>query len=286
MHPFDCYPSGVLTFKTRVCEDWKDGKCSQGRDCLQTHDQKPLRRKPTCYHNGFNYQPRRCHLGPRCLGEEYCRFAHHDLEVMFHPLVYRTQLCPEVCTSNGTCSRYGHRCAKAHMLKDLRLVTQSKALLLFSPPPMTDVHIMAWYKTRQCTGFPFNCSCDDFDYHDVSERRRSPALVSYLATPCPYVKGRGDNWDDPQQKAGCVEIHDDKAEPWNCLYSHTRLEVMYHPDIYKTQLCAKRQHLCKWQSRCAHAHRIDDRRRAALLLPPKIRTPEAYNSHRRSSQAC
>jgi len=59
--------------------------------------------------------------------------------------------------------------------------------------------------------------------------RRSPwyedGSLSYLPIICSSVKS---------QHANCVYPYDDSNI---CMYAHNNTEIMYHPIVYKTQLC-------------------------------------------------
>lgn len=48
----------------------------------------------------------------------------------------------------------------------------------------------------------------------------------------------------------------------DCPYSHTLLEQMYHPNIYKTSMCINftnpRGNKCQWGYYCTHAHGAED----------------------------
>lgn len=56
------------------------------------------------------------------------------------------------------------------------------------------------------------------------------------------------------------------APAWDCGFAHTLLELMYHPAVFKTTLCAHFDERdpaswrCVWKRRCAHAHGIADLR--------------------------
>ena len=55
-----------------------------------------------------------------------------------------------------------------------------------------------------------------------------------------------------------------ESDEWDCEYAHTLLELMYHPQVYKTSRC---DHFmeenpstwkCVWRRRCAHSHGRED----------------------------
>jgi len=74
----------------------------------------------------FNYIPkecphykkyRKCRLGDKCFR------AHGQIEIIFHPLLYKTKLC-QSSLENGVCAKFGVYCAKAHKRSELRNLVQ------------------------------------------------------------------------------------------------------------------------------------------------------------------
>jgi hypothetical protein len=122
---------------------------------------------------------------------------------------------------------------------------------------------MYGYKCDPC---PLRRSCPSKvtcrRWHHEGEKRRHPGLGSnfrYSEEPCPHVKGQGSNkWLPPSR---CPNGD-------NCEYSHTLLEQMYHPNIYKTSMCINFTHpngnKCQWGFYCTHAHGQED-----IRNPPK-----------------
>jgi len=55
----------------------------------------------------------------KCRMGESCPRAHGWLEVIFHPLLYKTKMCKSNL-ENGACRQYGIYCAKAHNPKEIR----------------------------------------------------------------------------------------------------------------------------------------------------------------------
>ena len=109
------------------------------------------------------------------------------------------------------------------------------------------------YAIKPCTDASSVCTngtCPN--YHYDNKRRRNPKLYKYSAEPCVNVKvDGGAQWKRPS----CCPLGD------NCGSAHTLLECMYHPSIYKTQLCSKFDERdtstwkrCQWGRFCAHAH--------------------------------
>merc|ERR1719317_592308 len=70
----------------------------------------------------FNYIPEHCpqyKKTKKCDAGDACFRAHGWLEVIFHPLLYKTKLC-ESTHENGVCKLYGIYCAKAHKRSEMR----------------------------------------------------------------------------------------------------------------------------------------------------------------------
>ena len=97
------------------------------------------------------------------------------------------------------------------------------------------------YKTQRCAGYPYNCQCDGLDWHRDEERRRGPA-IRYAPMACPNVKPYiNAEWGEPNQdcsgKYAAINAAHGRVVQWDCDYAHTLLELMYHPQVFKTQLC-------------------------------------------------
>ena len=97
------------------------------------------------------------------------------------------------------------------------------------------------YKTQRCAGYPYNCQCDGLDWHRDEERRRGPA-IRYAPMACPNVKPYiNAEWGDPNVdcsgRYAAINAAAGRVVQWDCDYAHTLLELMYHPQVFKTQLC-------------------------------------------------
>ncbi|ETO24110.1 hypothetical protein RFI_13049 [Reticulomyxa filosa] len=137
---------------------------------------------------------------------------------------------------------------------------KSKTMLWASPCSSRDENVNFFlysYKVKGCPhhrNCPHKVTCEW--YHHDGERRRNPGpgpKFWYCEEACPIVKPLGTfKWLPPSR---CV--HGD-----GCKYSHTILEQMYHPNIYKTSMCINFTHpygnCCKWGFYCTHAHGQDD----------------------------
>jgi len=108
-------------FRTKRCN--KKG-CTKDMACFYAHSKAMSRRIPKQMRaNGlFNYIPEICSEykeTKRCSLGESCYLAHGWLEVIFHPLLYKTKLCKSPY-KKGVCKKYGIFCAKAHKWSEMR----------------------------------------------------------------------------------------------------------------------------------------------------------------------
>jgi hypothetical protein len=285
----------IYGFRVATCQLFLEGSCpNDAYTCFHAHSRIPRRRKPILQHGRFNYIPTRCRYiaeEKECPQSYHCRFAHVTEEVIYHPSKFKTQLCSHQVDKDGACSGYGQHCAKAHGPPDLRIPVFETSE--DCPPPkyslsekgdfacavdeqlVERLYYMYVYKTKKCEGFPYNCQCDGLDYHRDEERRRG-AIIKYAPMACPNVKPYlNSEWGDPNldcsgkykpkyTKNG--QVYPSKSDQWDCEYAHTLLELMYHPQVYKTGLC---DHFdendsttwkCVWKRRCAHSHGKEDLR--------------------------
>lgn len=149
-----------------------------------------------------------------------------------------------------------------------------------------------FYKTKKCEGFPWNCQCNGFDWHRPEERRRGPE-IRYVPIACPHVKPYiNSEWGDPANCKATRTNSNDESNPAseeggdNCEYAHTLLELMYHPQVYKTGLCDHfdehdaSKWRCVWKKRCAHAHgRADLRSKEDAMDEWKAHTEGRSRNH-------
>lgn len=120
------------------------------------------------------------------------------------------------------------------------------------------------YKVHPCKNQTLACTkgeCPSFHYEN--KRRRNPRVFRYSHEPCIVVHpptphgtvqhdlAHGSNWRRPS----ACRLGD------QCEFSHTLLESMYHPLIWKTQYCKNFDERdrstwqrCPWKRACAHAH--------------------------------
>jgi len=70
----------------------------------------------------FNYIPKSCPEWEKhntCISGDSCRRAHGWLEIIFHPLLYKTKMCPSY-QKFGVCRKNRVYCAKAHKGTEIR----------------------------------------------------------------------------------------------------------------------------------------------------------------------
>lgn len=121
--------SALAVFRTRICEQHRQGQCRESDRCPHSHCQTWQRRNP----NEYQYSPRLCPeiefvkkgnkmtLVRRCSRGRGCMYAHSKEEELYHPSMYKTKLC-----NAQPCTRYF--CPFAHATAELR-----------KPPPATAV---------------------------------------------------------------------------------------------------------------------------------------------------
>jgi len=112
----------MYKFRTKKC---CNKKCRNGKTCFNFHSRVMSRRVPKqigTRRTLFNYIPHECpeyKKRKKCaLGNE-CHLAHGWLEIIYHPLLFKTKLC-ESSSKKGVCRKYGIYCAKAHNENEVR----------------------------------------------------------------------------------------------------------------------------------------------------------------------
>lgn len=117
----------MYKFRTNICSERR--RCSNPAGCFDAHSKLMKRRVPIqVKSNGglFNYIPKICpewQKSKKCPFGENCPRSHGWLEVIFHPLLYKTKLC-KAPRRNGVCSEYDVYCAKAHMRSEIRSLVE------------------------------------------------------------------------------------------------------------------------------------------------------------------
>jgi len=113
----------MLKFRTKLCTRKK--QCKNPSRCFDAHSNLMKRRVPKrVWSNGglFNYIPEPCQEWQRskkCSLGDSCTRSHGWLEMIYHPLLYKTKLCKSK-RQNGVCIEYGFYCAKAHARSEIR----------------------------------------------------------------------------------------------------------------------------------------------------------------------
>lgn len=114
MYEFRCTPCSKVP-----------GECKMTKEtCFFSHNAQTHRRVPWIQKNGlYNYIPEECtnfKKFQKCPRGDECRRAHGWLELIFHPLLYKTKLCDSERTPNGLCKAFNIHCAKAHCPAEVR----------------------------------------------------------------------------------------------------------------------------------------------------------------------
>jgi len=113
----------MFKFRTKLCTRKK--QCKNPSRCFDAHSNLMKRRVPKrVWTNGglFNYIPEPCQEWQRskkCSLGDNCTRSHGWLEMIYHPLLYKTKLCKSK-RQNGVCIEYGFYCAKAHARSEIR----------------------------------------------------------------------------------------------------------------------------------------------------------------------
>ncbi|EFA86622.1 hypothetical protein PPL_00423 [Heterostelium album PN500] len=109
-------------YKTLECNTVaKKQECIKDRDCFYYHKNEEKRRCPYDQNNNIVYSHLIC---PEKCGKPNCKNSHNDVEVMYHPAIYKTKLCNDHA-NNKTCKK-GRWCAFAHGESDLRVGVSDK----------------------------------------------------------------------------------------------------------------------------------------------------------------
>lgn len=117
----------MYKFRTNLCSEKR--RCTNPSGCFDAHSNIMKRRVPTqMKSNGglFNYIPEACpewRKSKKCFMGKSCPRSHGWLEIIFHPLLYKTKLC-KAPRRNGVCGAYGVYCAKAHTRCEIRSLVE------------------------------------------------------------------------------------------------------------------------------------------------------------------
>ncbi|GAM24852.1 hypothetical protein SAMD00019534_080270 [Acytostelium subglobosum LB1] len=109
-------------YKTVECQTvQKKMICIKDRDCFYYHKHEEMRRSPYGP-DGVTIVYSHTTCQEKC-GKPNCKYAHNDVEVMYHPYIYKTKPCNDHDGHNKTCKK-GRWCAFAHGEDDLRVVAR------------------------------------------------------------------------------------------------------------------------------------------------------------------
>jgi len=113
----------MYQFRTKLCN--RKHRCKNPSNCFDAHSNTMKRRVPKQAGSKwglFNYIPVSCqdYLSKKCRLGKSCPRSHGWLEVIFHPLLYKTKLCKSQRGKNGICKAHGVYCAKAHTRSEIR----------------------------------------------------------------------------------------------------------------------------------------------------------------------
>lgn len=245
---------------TQKCLDFQAGHCESHKpmQCFNYHFEGQRRRPPIGEDGRLTYWDTPCEWlarPARCPHGESCHFAHSKDEVSYHPAKYKTRAC------NGKDCRKAI-CCFAHGDGELRIAAPrlySRAALAAAAglPPIAlgAVHSetgealglidLTTFKVFPCKGgrnLPHDRKVCTF-FHNPRDRRRAPG--SYAAEPCP------ESFDVEATTRSSRCSRGDK-----CPQCHNRLELLYHPDVYKRRFCSTYPKIsaCQRGAQCAFAH--------------------------------
>lgn len=123
----------------------------------------------------------------------------------------------------------------------------------------THQRMIATYKVQKCkeTGAHDRKMC--MNYHSLSDRRRNPFETLYSCYECPNTVDGGECPDGD-----------------SCMHSHTMLERMFHPELYKISVCQRQLtgNKCDRAMLCAFAHNDADLRISPSHLTTKYAMQE------------
>lgn len=260
-----------------------------GSECFGSHADEFLRRKPFRMRNGcWNYKPQQC-LATECEFGFACLYAHNTAEVLYHPLIYKTTVCGYPF-ENSRCAENGMHCPFAH--GDQRqaslfhpdsnyIITHEKTfeeqvllnrsnldnystykatikshIKVFSRPIKAENFNIETFKTRFCDKKYAHEEKICTFYHDNGDKRRK---VNYSAEPCKNIFDL------------TLKIFELKTCQLAdlCKFAHNEIEILYHPDKYKTETC--RTVNCNLGEFCPFIHQessasLEEQKKELMLL--------------------
>jgi len=123
----------ILDYQVKKCDSHKESDFSKlnhfesqlennhyhFENCNKYLFESERRRKP--FKNGkLLYFQNICQFaknGSNCLKGDLCQFSHNQLEIKFHPLLYRKEMCKTV-----DCEKIKRYCCNSHRIQDLRFL--------------------------------------------------------------------------------------------------------------------------------------------------------------------
>lgn len=257
----------MLEFLTNKCEFRCDSIC------IDAHGDQSVRRRPYRLKNGaWNYFPQMCLAGEHCEFASKCMYSHNLEEIKYHPMIFKTQICAYKII-DGECIEHGPHCPMAHgdqrigsrpniddtieVTYESNLVAQIEAnrinlenystyksvsknhIKVYTKPIKGENFDIETFKTRYCSKkYSHDEKSCTFYHNDQDKRRKTP----YLYEPCPNIYNKA------------LDIFELKLCPEgeSCKFSHSIIEIQYHPDKYKTELCILNP--CDLGERCPYIH--------------------------------
>lgn len=164
-------------FRTKPC--WKKRNCQNQATCFDYHSHMMKRRMPQLIKaiDEWNYIPKLCphwRDSKKCIMGENCPLAHGWLEMIYHPLLYKTKLCNSK-RNNGVCIAYGVYCTKAHGRREIRSLVN-----IFGE------HWKRYYNFSKRLGFQNDDKLPELADVRISRCKRQRMCVGVAATPKSY----------------------------------------------------------------------------------------------------
>jgi len=180
----------MYRFRTNLCTK---KRCRNPSRCFDAHSQVLRRRVPKQdKHGRFNYIPEPCPQWKqvkKCSIGDSCPRSHGWLEVIYHPLLYKTKMCKSY-HKKGICHEYGVYCAKAHNPMEIRNLVK-----IYGEEWKTHYDISKQQKER---GVVRNCL-------------KTPEAFSALTMKSPSGKNKKID-DHSNQPDGVQKLHSDQNQ--------------------------------------------------------------------------
>eukprot|EP01084_Bolivina_argentea_P130551 230475_1 len=126
----------LYTYKCQPC--LSKTNCQSKLTCPGWHCEGEKRRNPGESPN-FIYSEQACsnvklihtnkwHSPSMCTNDNECKFSHTNFEQMYHPNVYKTQMCIDFSNPQGNKCQWGFYCEHAHGYQDIRYINKEKEM--------------------------------------------------------------------------------------------------------------------------------------------------------------